>query len=489
MALLFPLAYLVAAIMFIQGIRRLSKVRTAKSGNTLSATAMLIAIVVTMVVVSGSASWPYILVGMVVGSLIGLVAAQKVEMTAMPEMVALFNGFGGGASALVSLALFFAAFHSVGSGDFALMGGWTEPVASSDGVIGSISEINSPSSAVSAILGLIIGAITLAGSFIAFLKLNGTIWGNHFQFGGRNAVNAFMLIAPLLAGIVVCFVPMAPSTVLIIMLAITAVSLIVGVTATLPIGGADMPVVISLLNSLSGVAASMAGFAVQNPLLIVAGSLVGASGLILTQIMCKAMNRTLAGVLFKSFGGSSGGRDGYDNVKESSAEEVAMLLEDAERVVFVPGYGLAVAQAQHTTRELATLLEARGVEVAYAIHPVAGRMPGHMNVLLAEADVPYEQLVEMDEINPEFKTTDVSIILGANDVVNPAALHDKESPIYGMPILNVHESRTVVVVKRSLAAGFAGIRNELFDNDNTIMVFGDAKKVLTDMVAEVKENA
>jgi NAD(P) transhydrogenase subunit beta len=266
-------------------------------------------------------------------------------------------------------------------------------------------------------------------------------------------------------------------------------SLIVGVTATLPIGGADMPVVISLLNSLSGVAASMAGFAVQNPLLIVAGSLVGASGLILTQIMCKAMNRTLAGVLFKSFGGSSGGRDGYDNVKESSAEEVAMLLEDAERVVFVPGYGLAVAQAQHTTRELATLLEARGVEVAYAIHPVAGRMPGHMNVLLAEADVPYEQLVEMDEINPEFKTTDVSIILGANDVVNPAALHDKESPIYGMPILNVHESRTVVVVKRSLAAGFAGIRNELFDNDNTIMVFGDAKKVLTDMVTEFKENA
>jgi NAD(P) transhydrogenase subunit beta len=484
MALLFPLAYLIAAVMFIQGIRRLSKVRTAKSGNTLSATAMLIAIVVTLVVVSGSASWPYILAGMVVGSLIGIVAAQKVEMTAMPEMVALFNGFGGGASALVSLALFFAMFSIVGgTGNFQLMGGYDSAPA------GAPSPISTPSSAVSAILGLIIGAITLSGSFIAFLKLNGTIWGNHFQFGGRNAINAFLLVAPLLAGLVICFMPLAPQTVLIIILAIAVLSLIVGVTATLPIGGADMPVVISLLNSLSGVAASMAGFAVQNPLLIVAGSLVGASGLILTQIMCKAMNRTLAGVLFKSFGSTSGGREGYDNVKESSAEEVAMLLEDAERVVFVPGYGLAVAQAQHTTRELATLLEARGVKVAYAIHPVAGRMPGHMNVLLAEADVPYEQLVEMDEINPEFKSTDVSIILGANDVVNPAALNDKDSPIYGMPILNVHESRMVVVVKRSLAAGFAGIRNELFDNDNTVMVFGDAKKVLTDMVSEVKENA
>jgi NAD(P) transhydrogenase subunit beta len=247
--------------------------------------------------------------------------------------------------------------------------------------------------------------------------------------------------------------------------------------------------VISLLNSLSGVAAAMAGFAVQNPLLVIAGSLVGASGLILTQIMCKAMNRTLAGVLFKNFGGGKAERGGYTNVKESSAEEVAMLLDDASSVVFVPGYGLAVAQAQHTTRELASLLEAKGCEVKYAIHPVAGRMPGHMNVLLAEADVPYEQLVEMDEINPEFKTTDVAIILGANDVINPAALDEPDSPIYGMPILNVHEARTVVVIKRSLSPGFAGIPNKLFDYDNTVMVFGDAKKVLTAMVSEVKENA
>jgi H+-translocating NAD(P) transhydrogenase subunit beta len=474
MAPLFPLAYLFAAILFIQGIRRLSKVRTAKSGNTLSALGMLIAIVVTMVVVSGGADWPFILVGLVVGSGIGLVAAQRVEMTQMPEMVALFNGFGGAASALVSLALFFAMYLAHPEGPYTFYGAGQ--------------EISSPSSAVSAILGLIIGSITFSGSMVAFLKLNGTVQGNAFGFAGRNLINAVMLIGPLLIGLVLCFTTLEADLVLTLMLVIAIVSLIVGVTATLPIGGADMPVVISLLNSLSGVAASMAGFAVQNPLLVVAGSLVGASGLILTQIMCKAMNRTLGGVLFKSFGGGGTDRSGYKNVKESSAEEVAMLLQDASRVVFVPGYGLAVAQAQHTTRELANLLEARGVDVKYAIHPVAGRMPGHMNVLLAEADVPYEQLVEMDQINPEFKTTDVTIILGANDVVNPAALDEKDSPIYGMPILNVHESRTVVVVKRSLGSGFAGIKNKLFDYDNAIRVFGDAKKVLTQMVAEVKEN-
>ncbi len=474
MDLLFPLAYLIAAILFIQGIRRLSKVRTAKSGNTLSATGMLIAIVVTMVIISGQAAWPFIIAGILIGAAVGLVAAQRVEMTQMPEMVALFNGFGGGASALVSLSLFFSMYlaHEGGTYRFFAEG---EPISTA-------------SSGVSAILGLVIGAITFSGSLIAFLKLNGTIKGNVFSFPGRNAINAIMLVGPVLLGLVLCFTHFPPATVMLLMLVILGVSLVVGVTATLPIGGADMPVVISLLNSLSGVAASMAGFAVQNPLLIVAGSLVGASGLILTQIMSKAMNRSLGSVLFKDFGGTSGDRGGYTNIKESSAEEVAMLLEDAQRVVFVPGYGLAVAQAQHTTRELAQLLEARGTEVLYAIHPVAGRMPGHMNVLLAEADVPYEQLVEMDDINPEFKQTDVTIVLGANDVINPAAIHEKDSPIYGMPILNVHESRTVVVVKRSLSPGFAGIPNTLFDDDNTVMVFGDAKKVLTAMVAEIKEN-
>jgi NAD(P) transhydrogenase subunit beta len=474
---LIPLLYLLAAFCFIMGIRRLSKVRTAKSGNNVSATGMLLAIVITLFVIENVA-WPFIIAGLVLGSVIGLIAAVRVQMTQMPEMVALFNGFGGAASALVTLSVFFAAGNQLTEGSLrfsdpalAVLDGW------------------GATSAVAAILGLLVGLITFSGSMIAFLKLNGTIKGNAFQFPGRNALNAFMLIAPLVVGIGVAFMDIPWTVAVGLFLIITAVALIVGVTATLPIGGADMPVVISLLNSLSGVAASMAGFAVSNYLLIIAGSLVGASGLILTQIMCKAMNRTLGGVLFRDFGGASGGREGYTNIKEASAEEVAMMLEYATSVVFVPGYGLAVAQAQHTTRELANLLEARGVAVRYAIHPVAGRMPGHMNVLLAEADVPYEQLWEMDQINSEFKTTDVVIVLGANDVVNPAALNDEKSPIYGMPILNVHEARTVVVVKRSLAAGFAGIRNDLFDNENTIMVFGDAKKVLSSLVAEVKENA
>ncbi len=471
--MIIPLLYLFSAILFILGIRRLSKVRTANSGNSLAAAGMAVAIVVTMAIVSGGAAWPYIIGGMIVGSIIGMVSANRVEMTQMPEMVALFNGFGGGASALVSLALFFAAFDGHKSGDFLMT---------------DFADIGTVSSGISAILGLVVGAITFSGSMIAFLKLNGTIKGNAFQFPGRNAFNALLTVGPIVAGIILCVTPMPFATAMTIMLAIAAATLIVGVTATLPIGGADMPVVISLLNSLSGVAAAMAGFAVKNPVLIIAGSLVGASGLILTMIMCKSMNRTLGGVLFKSFGSTSSSNDGYTNITESSPEELAMLLEDAERVVFVPGYGLAVAQAQHATRELADLLQANGTEVRYAIHPVAGRMPGHMNVLLAEADVPYEQLIEMDEINSEFKTTDISIVLGANDVINPAAINDESSPIYGMPILNVHESRSVVVVKRSLSPGFAGIPNALFDGDNTIMVFGDAKKVLTETIAEFKEN-
>jgi NAD(P) transhydrogenase subunit beta len=471
--MIIPLLYLLSALLFIFGIRRLSKVRTANSGNTLAAAGMAVAIVVTMAIVSGAAAWPYIIAGMLVGSIIGYIAAHRVEMTQMPEMVALFNGFGGGASALVSLTLFFAAFAHHHTGDFLMT---------------DFPDIGTMSSGISAILGLVVGAITFSGSMIAFLKLNGTIKGNAFQFTGRNAFNALFTIGPVIAGVVLCVSPMPYATAMTIMLVITAATLIVGVTATLPIGGADMPVVISLLNSLSGVAAAMAGFAVKNPVLIIAGSLVGASGLILTMIMCKSMNRTLGGVLFKSFGGSSADKGGYTNITETSPEELAMLLEDAERVVFVPGYGLAVAQAQHATRELADLLQANGTEVKYAIHPVAGRMPGHMNVLLAEADVPYEQLIEMDDINPEFKQTDISIVLGANDVINPAALHDEGSPIYGMPILNVHESRSVVVVKRSLSPGFAGIPNELFDADNTMMCFGDAKKVLTETIAEFKEN-
>ncbi len=466
---LLQLGYLLAACMFILGIRKLSKVRSARQGNQFAAAAMLLAVVITLVDL-GNIDYRWILGGLAVGTAVGVFAAVRVQMTGMPELVAMFNGFGGAASALVALSIF---FRTMGT-----QTGATVDVAAAMGG----SHI-----AVAGVLSLVVGSITFTGSLIAFLKLNGSVRGNHFVFAGRNAVNGLLLLGTLAAGAAVVFVPLAPDVTIMVFSAALVVALIVGITGTSPIGGADMPVVISLLNSLSGVAASMAGFAVDNHLLIIAGSLVGASGLILTQIMCKAMNRTLGAVLFKSFGGSAdSGRDGYENVKEASAEEVAMMMDDISTLVVVPGYGLAVAQAQHTTRELANLLEAKGISVRYAIHPVAGRMPGHMNVLLAEADVPYEQLVEMDNINGDFKTTDMVMVLGANDVVNPAALDEPDSPIYGMPILNVHEARQVVVVKRSLSPGFAGIANRLFDNDNTIMVFGDAKKVLQDLVSEVK---
>jgi len=332
--------------------------------------------------------------------------------------------------------------------------------------------------------------VTLTGSLVAYAKLAGKMTGNPILLPGRHILNLLLFIFALVVAGMLAFGSYSGTFVLGLCLAVLAASLILGVLAVIPIGGADMPVVISLLNSYSGIAAAMTGFVLRNNLLIVSGSLVGASGIILSEIMCKAMNRSLGNVLIGGFGGdtSGGGSEGYTNIKQSSPEEMAMILEDAESVVFVPGYGLAVAQAQHVTKELANLLEKHGSKVSYAIHPVAGRMPGHMNVLLAEADVPYEQLIEMDDINPEFKTTDVAIILGANDVVNPAAINDPNSPIAGMPILNVHEARTVFIIKRSLSPGFAGIRNELFDYDNAIMVFGDAKKVLTEVVNEVKES-
>jgi NAD(P) transhydrogenase subunit beta len=467
---LLPLAYLGAASLFIFGIRNLSKVRTATRGNRLAALGMLAAIILTLLDL-GTIDYRWILGGIVVGSVVGAIAAIRIQMTQMPEMVALFNGFGGAASALVALSFFFRAIAGHAGGDVDL-----------------IPALGGASIGVTSVLSLLVGSVTFSGSLVAFMKLNGTIRGNHLSFQAINILNLILIVVLLGLGGALLVKPWPYLWAMIAFLVILVGSLKLGVTTTLRIGGADMPVVISLLNSLSGVAAAMAGFVVQNYLLIISGSLVGASGLILTQIMCKAMNRTLGEVLFKNFGGSTGDKDdGYSNVKESSAEEVAMLMEDVSSVVFVPGYGLAVAQAQHTTRELANLLEARGIDVKYAIHPVAGRMPGHMNVLLAEADVPYEQLVEMDQINPDFKTTDLVIVLGANDVVNPAATNDPSSPIYGMPILNVHEARTVVIVKRSLSPGFAGIANHLFDNDNSIMVFGDAKKVLQEMVTEVKQ--
>ncbi len=478
---LIPLGYLIATALFIIGIKRLSKVRTARSGNQVSAMGMLLAVILTFIDInvqaSGQVFYGYIIAGLVVGGLIGTTAAMRVEMTEMPEMVAIFNGFGGMASALVGLSVVWRAVHDV------LVAGQTGPMNVAQ-VLGG-TDI-----AVSTVLSLLIGSLTLTGSLVAFAKLSGKMTGNPILLPGRHVLNVVLLVFSLAVAGLLAFGSFDGMVALYLCLGVIAAALVLGIMAVIPIGGADMPVVISLLNSYSGIAAAMTGFVLRNNLLIVSGSLVGASGLILTQIMCKAMNRSLANVLFGGFGGESSSAAqsaGYTNISEAGAEEMAMMLEDATSVVFVPGYGLAVAQAQHVTKELGDLLEKRGCKVSYAIHPVAGRMPGHMNVLLAEADVPYEQLIEMDEINPEFKSTDVAIVLGANDVVNPAAINDPTSPIAGMPILNTHDARTVFIIKRSLASGFAGIRNELFDYDNAIMVFGDAKKVLTAVVAEVKE--
>ncbi len=468
---LVPVLYLLSAVLFIVGLKGLTKVRTARRGNLLAAVAMLVAIVATLVDL-GAIDYRWILVGLVVGGAIGAVAALRVEMTAMPEMVALFNGSGGGASALVALAIL-----------------WIEIVE--PGIDGTPASILGGSNALTAFLSILIGGVTLSGSVVAFLKLSGRMRKRPSWLSARNIINSSATVVAFGAGLYLTFGAADPASVSMWAIVMSAIGLVFGVLLVLPIGGGDMPVVISLLNSFSGMAAAATGFVLNNNLLIIAGALVGASGLILTQIMCKGMNRTLAHVLFADFGDEdiSDGDTEYTNVRSSSAEEAALVLEDAESVIFVPGYGLAVAQAQHVVREMADLLTARGIKVSYAIHPVAGRMPGHMNVLLAEADVPYEQLQEMDRINPEFKTTDVVIIVGANDVVNPAAETQPASPIYGMPILKVADSRSIFMIKRSLSAGYAGIKNELFEHENTMMIFGDAKQVLQDLLNEYKELA
>ncbi len=471
MRTLVAILYLLSAVLFIFGLKGLTRVRTARRGNAIAALAMLVAVVATLLDL-GVVSYTWILTGLVIGGGIGLVAALRVQMTAMPEMVALFNGCGGGASALVALAIL-----------------WLEVIE--PGRTEVVSELLGPASALTSGLSVLIGGITLSGSLIAYLKLRGQIIKSQpVLLPGRHGVNALLLVSALGLGVFATFVSADPEVTALALVALTAVCLVLGILLVIPIGGADMPVVISLLNSYSGLAAAATGFVLSNNLLIISGALVGASGLILTRIMCVAMNRPLTNVLFGGFGAEQAvGSGEYGQVRSFSPEEVALLLESADSVVMVPGYGLAVAQAQHTTRELANLLERRGVKVSYAIHPVAGRMPGHMNVLLAEADVPYKQLVEMDAINPEFKNTDVVLVLGANDVVNPAAQTSPGSPIYGMPILEVFNARTVVVVKRSLSPGFAGIKNELFEYDNTMMVFGDAKQVLQELVAELKAAA
>jgi NAD(P) transhydrogenase subunit beta len=464
MTLTTVLAYaidLVAVLLLALGLKGISKVRSARSANGLAALAMGLAVVGLLIQQPLSAvAWLWIAVGAAVGGLAGLLTARRVPMTAMPETVALFNGCGGMASLLVAVAV--ALFQSDRADLVAL---------------------------VSIVISVFVGAITFSGSIVAMGKLQGWIdtpaWT---QSQVRHGVNIALAVASLVGAFALPGDPSGSPLWLLV-----GASTLLGIGVTLPIGGADMPVVISLLNSYSGVAAAAAGFVVGSQLLIVAGAMVGAAGLILTQVMCTAMNRSLLSVLFGgALGGAAqvggGGEEaGYSRITSCSPEECAMALETAERVVFVPGYGLAVAQAQHTLRELSKLLEANGTEVSYAIHPVAGRMPGHMNVLLAEADVPYEQLQEMDAINPEFPRTDVVIVLGANDVVNPDAKSDPNSPLYGMPVLEVDQARQVFVVKRSLGAGYAGIKNALFELPQTAMVFGDAKAVLNGLVSELRE--
>ena len=471
MTSLIALLYLLSAVLFVFGLKGLTRIRSARGGNTLSASAMLIAVIATVLEI-GIVDYRWILLGLVVGSAVGVFAALRVQMTQMPEMVALFNGFGGGASAIVALATL-----------------WTVGVEAS-GPGGTLAGLMGAPSATTIALSILIGSVTLSGSVVAFLKLNGTLRGEPVLLPARHLLNLALLVASLGLGLWFAFSVADEGVLAALALTVLGLSLLLGVLLVIPIGGADMPVVISLLNSYSGIAAAATGFVIDNAMLIIAGALVGASGLVLTQIMCTAMNRSLANVLFGGFGAevASGGEADreYGPVRSGGPEETAMLLDAAERVMFVPGYGLAVAQAQHAVRELADLLEGRGVTVEYAIHPVAGRMPGHMNVLLAEADVPYEKLLEMDRANGELKNVDVAIVVGANDVVNPAAVDTPGSPIAGMPVIEVWNAGTVVVIKRSLSPGFAGIKNSLFERPNTMMLFADAKEALQETIKELK---
>lgn len=469
------LAYLFASVLFITGLKGLTHPRTAVRGNIMGSLAMLIAVVATLWG-GGNMSWSWIIAGLAIGSVVGTVMALRIPMTGMPQMVALLNGFGGAASFLVA------------GGEFSKV-----LASSTEGVAGVISTQTAIAIAASGL----IGAVTLFGSAVAYTKLaemcvtikGKKIWlSNSILIPGRHAINAF---AVALVMTLCVMVVTRPDTAVWYWLLVAAAS-VLGVLITIPIGGADMPVVIALLNSYSGLAACATGFVIGNTVLIIAGSLVGASGLILTSIMCKAMNRSLANVIFATMGPTAEGPSADDvyegKIKSTSADEIAMLLDGVQRVAIIPGYGMAVSQAQHAVREFADLLESRGVEVEFGIHPVAGRMPGHMNVLLAEADVPYDKLLEMDVINSTLDTVDVAIVIGANDVVNPVARTDPSSPIAGMPIIDVDKCRTVVVIKRSLSPGFAGIPNPLFAMDNTLMFFSDGKKAFTELIAAVKES-
>jgi proton-translocating NAD(P)+ transhydrogenase subunit beta len=472
MSLLITFVYIVAGVCFIMGLKLLGKTHTARKGNLISALGMLLAVAGTFLVILQKhgaemdfVHVQWILIGMALGTIVGIPAAKLVKMTAMPEMVALFNGTGGIASLLVG----WSEIYSHGGG----IAAWA---ASADNL--TLTTIY---------LAVLIGGVTFTGSIIAYAKLAEKISGKPVLYTGQNLVNALVVLAAVAAGVV--FVT-DPGNQLVFWVG-TALALFIGVAAVIPIGGADMPVVISLLNSYSGLAACAAGFAVNNTLLITTGALVGASGIVLTKIMCKAMNRSLANVLFSGFGSAGGSTQAASKEQGEatamSPEDAYYILENAQSVVFIPGYGMAVAQAQHAVKEFADLLERNGCEVKYAVHPVAGRMPGHMNVLLAEANVPYDQLVEMEDINPVMDQQDVAIVIGANDVVNPDAREDENSSIYGMPIINADYARTVFILKRSMASGFAGIQNPLFFCDNSYMIFGDAKKTMEALIAEFKE--
>ena len=455
------LFYLVTIVTFILALRYLSSPAHARRGNQIGAVGMLIAIAVTFAKTGLTSYWE-IALGMLIGGGFGAVAARRVKMTAMPQMVALFNGVGGGAAALISLAELHRILPAPGTPKVDI--------------------------GLAIVLSALIGSISFAGSMIAFAKLQELIGGRPITYVGQQYVNATLFLACVAAGLAL----VAGVQQEWLLWALAGGALLFGILFVLPIGGADMPVVISLLNAFTGLAAAATGFELENNVLIVSGMLVGASGTLLTMKMGQAMNRSITNVLFGAFGkvtaqaaavaaGSDGG-----SVRSASAEDVAVMLAYANKVIFVPGYGLAVAQAQHDVRALADILEAKGVEVSYAIHPVAGRMPGHMNVLLAEANVPYPQLIEMDDANPEFARTDVVVVVGANDVVNPDARTNQSSPIYGMPILNVDDAQTVVVLKRSMNPGFAGIENPLFYNPKTVMLFGDAKASIVQLIQDVK---
>jgi len=469
---LIPIAYLIAAVTFILGLKGLSSPTTAVQGNRIAAAGMLIAVVATFFAQDAQGSVPLILAGMAVGGVAGFAGARVVKMTAMPQMVALFNGAGGGAAALVSILEFSRELDSGRMPDFGVT--------------------------VATLLGLVIGAVSFSGSAIAFGKLQGIVSPKAFRYMGQQFVTGGLAAAIVLLALLLVASSFGTTTLdpMVILIGVSILALAFGVALVMPIGGADMPVVISLLNAYTGLAVAMAGFTLANQLLIIAGTLVGASGTILTRLMSKAMNRSLGNVLFGAFGaataagtaGPAAGEDGR-SIRSIGPEDAAILLSYAQNVIVVPGYGLAVAQAQHSVRELADLLESKGINVKYAIHPVAGRMPGHMNVLLAEANVPYDKLFDMDQINPEFQRADVALVIGANDVTNPAARSNPGSPIYGMPILDVDKAQNIIVIKRSMKPGFAGIDNDLYLDPKTAMLFGDANDAVGKVVQELKKAA